>query len=102
MSYDLGRAQVAGKIVLFNVKYDRQMAAQDTAAMLTGKSRAIAAGRERRRKAGSCGFSSFVPSVARRIVWHTRRDAYAQDAPRIPSGAVSSEDADLIAGLSKK
>ena len=99
----LGRAQVAGKIVLFNVKYDRQMAAQGYGGdaygevagyRVTGASAAARQG----------AVASLVRSVgsSQNRLAHTGAMRYAQDAPRIPSGAVSSEDADLIAHLVKE
>jgi carboxypeptidase Q len=99
----LGRNQVAGKIVLFNVKFDRQMAAQGYGGdaygevagyRVTGASAAARQG----------AVASLVRSVggSQNRLAHTGAMRYAQDAPRIPSGAVSSEDADLIASLVKE
>jgi hypothetical protein len=99
----MGRERVAGKIVLFNVKFDRQMAAQgyggDAYGQVVGY-RSTGASAAARQGA----VASLVRSIGgsqNRLV-HTGSMRYAQDAARIPSGAVSSEDADLIAGLVKE
>jgi Zn-dependent M28 family amino/carboxypeptidase len=99
----LGRERVAGKIVLFNVKFDRQMAAQgyggDAYGQVAGY-RVTGASAAARQGA----IASLVRSVggSQNRLAHTGAMRYAQDAPRIPSAAVSSEDADLIAGLVKE
>ncbi len=99
----LGREKVAGKIVLFNVKFDRQMAAQgyggDAYGQVSGY-RVVGASAAARQGA----VASLVRSVggSQNRLAHTGAMRYADDAPRIPSAAVSSEDADLIASLLKE
>jgi hypothetical protein len=97
----LGRERVAGKIVLYNVKFDDRMAKQGY-------------GEEAYRQA--VAYRGLGPSAAARLgavaalirsvggaqfrLPHTGSTRYAKDAPQIPAAAVSAEDADLIANLS--
>jgi carboxypeptidase Q len=99
----MGRKGVAGKIVLFNVRFDRQMAAQGYGGDAYGEVagyRVFGASAAARQGA----VASLVRSVggSQNRLAHTGAMRYAPDAPRIPSGAVSSEDADLIAHLLKE
>jgi carboxypeptidase Q len=99
----LGREKVVGKIVLFNVRFDRQMAAQGYGGDAYGEvagyrySGASAAARQG-------AIASLVRSVgaSQNRLAHTGGMGYAQDAPQIPAAAISSEDADLIAHLVKE
>jgi carboxypeptidase Q len=96
----LGRERVAGKIVLYNVKFDRQMAAQGYGGEAYGQVvgyRSVGASAAARLGAVAALVRSVGGSQNR--LAHTGAMRYAPDAPRIPSGAVSSEDADLIAHL---
>ena len=92
----LGRNNVAGKIVLFNVAFDRQKAAGGFATEAYEEAvmyRALGA-----KKAAALGaVASLVRSVggADYRLPHTGGSAQAG----IPSGAVTSEDADLMAHL---
>ena len=99
----LGRSQVAGKIVLFNVKFDRQMAAQGYGGEAYGQAVAY--------RGGGPGAASRLGAVAaltrsaggsQNRLAHTGSTRYAADAPQIPAAAVSFEDADLIAHLVKE
>lgn len=98
----LGRDKVAGKIVLFDVHFDRQMAAQgyggDAYGQVAGY-RVVGASAAARHGA----VASLVRSIggSQNRLAHTGAMRYAEDAPRIPAAAVSSEDADLIVGLVK-
>ncbi len=96
----VGRAGVNGKIVLFNVKFDKQLAAQGwggdayvQAVVYRGVGQSEAA------KFGAV--ASLVRSVggADYRLPHTGSLRYADDAPKIPAAAVTAEDADLIAYL---
>ena len=99
----LGREKVAGRIVLFNVRFDKQMAAQGMAlnayglAVVYRGAGAIAAG-----KLGAA--AALVRSVggADYRLPHTGALGYAEDAPKIPAAAVSAEDADTIAYLTSQ
>jgi carboxypeptidase Q len=97
----LGRERVAGKIVLFNVRFDQQMAAQGYGGEAYGEVSGY-----RVRGASAAARVGAVASLMRSIggteyrLAHTGAMRYANNAPRIPSAAVTAEDADLIAYLS--
>ncbi|MEN3333873.1 MAG: hypothetical protein V7641_3238 [Blastocatellia bacterium] len=96
----LGRAGVAGKIVLYNARFDKQMAAQGFA--FDAYVQAVAyrgSGASEAAKLGAV--ASLVRSVgsADYRLPHTGALRYLDDAPRIPGGAVTAEDADLMAYL---
>lgn len=99
----LGRDKVAGKIVLFNVPWDKQLAAENYGLVSYGEVvqyRAAAPSAAARlgaaavlvRSAGGADFR--LP--------HTGLTQYASNAPRIPAAAVTSEDAELIAALAQQ
>src|SRR6202030_2207428 len=94
------RDKVAGKIVLFNYPFDKQMAAQGHSGQAYGEAveyrseGPIAAARQ---GAVACLIRS-VGGADYRIP-HTGQTKYAGDAPKIPAGAVASEDAELIVDL---
>lgn len=96
----LPREKVTGKIVLFNYPFDKQMAAEgrggeaySEAVVYRSKGPSEAA----RQGAIACLIRS-VGGADYRLP-HTGETDYASDAPKIPAGAVTSEDADLIADL---
>ena len=97
----LGRDKIAGKIVLFNVFFDKQLAAQGLAGNAYGQAVVY-------RGAGASAAAKFgaVASLVRSVggaefrLPHTGAMNYAADAPKIPTAAVSAEDADRIAALS--
>jgi carboxypeptidase Q len=99
----LGRDRVAGKIVLYNAKFDQQLADNGFAGQAYGQAaiyRGIGASTAARlgavvalnRSAGGANYR--LP--------HTGALRYADDAPKIPAAAVASEDADLLAYLAKE
>src|SRR5215212_6890041 len=96
----LGEEKVSGKIVLFNYHFDKQMAAQSQAGAAYGQAvkyrgdGPVAAGRL---GAVACLIRS-VGGAEYRLP-HTGNTDYKKDAPKIPAGAVTAEDADLIAAL---
>jgi carboxypeptidase Q len=93
----LGREKVAGKIVLFNVVFDKQKAANGMAGEAYGEAVAYRGGGAK--AAAELGaVASLVRSVgnADYRLPHTGWSA----AAGIPAGAVTSEDADLMARLS--
>jgi Zn-dependent M28 family amino/carboxypeptidase len=99
----LGRAKVAGKIVLFNEKFDREMAAQGFGGNAYGQAVAY--------RSGGPSAASRLGAVAALVrsaggsqnrLAHTGSTRYAKDAPEIPAAAVSFEDAELIAHLVKE
>jgi carboxypeptidase Q len=99
----LGREKVAGKIVLYNVKFDRQMAAQGFGGNAYGQVVGYrSAGASRAARQGAIASLVRSAGASQNRLAHTGSVGYAQDAPQIPAAAVSSEDADLIAHLVKE
>ncbi len=95
----LGRQNVAGKIVLFNVVFDKQKAAGGYAGEAYDEAVAYRAlGAQKAAALGAVG--SLVRSVggADYRLAHTGNSR----AANIPAGAVTSEDADLIAHLASQ
>ena len=96
----LSRDEVAGKIVLFNYPFDKQMAAQGRSFEAYGEAvvyRSHGPSAAARKGAIACLIRS-VGGADYRLP-HTGETDYASDAPQIPAGAVTAEDADLIANL---
>jgi carboxypeptidase Q len=97
------RDKVAGKIVLFDYPFDKQMAAQGWSGPAYGEAveyRSDGPSAAARQGAVACLIRS-VGGADYRIP-HTGQTKYAEDAPKIPAGAVTSEDADLIVDLAKQ
>jgi carboxypeptidase Q len=92
----LGREKVAGKIVLFNVGFDQQKAANGRAGEAYGEAVAY-----RGQGAKTAAESGAVASLVRSVGSADYRLPHTgwNDPAGIPAGAVSSEDADLIARL---
>lgn len=96
----LGRGKVSGKIVLFNVPFDKQLAAQGFAGIAYRQAVAYrGAGASAAARLGAV--ASLIRSVgsADFRLPHTGSLNYAQDAPKIPAAAVTTEDAEMIARL---
>src|SRR5262245_765540 len=96
----LPRGKVAGKILLFNYPFDKQMAAEGRGGEAYGEAvvyRSDGPSAAARLGAVACLIRS-VGGADYRLP-HTGETDYAKDAPKIPAGAVTSEDADLIAHL---
>ncbi len=94
------RERVAGKIVLFNYPFDKQMAAEGRGGEAYGEAvvyRSDGPSAAARQGAIACLIRS-VGGADYRLP-HTGQTDYANDAPKIPAGAVTAEDADLIADL---
>jgi hypothetical protein len=96
----LPREKVAGKIVLLNYPFDKEMAAvghggaaYERAVVFRGAGPSAAA----RQGAIACLIRS-VGGADYRLP-HTGQTKYDADAPKIPAGAVSAEDAELIVDL---
>src|SRR5437016_5912136 len=99
----LPRDKVAGKIVVFNYPFDKQMAAQGHSGQAYGEAveyRSDGPSAAARQGAVACLIRS-VGGADYRIP-HTGQTKYADDAPKIPAGAVTAEDADLIVDLAKQ
>ena len=97
------RDQVAGKIVLFNYPFDKRIAAEGRGGEAYGEAvvyRSDGPSAAARQGAVACLIRS-VGGADYRIP-HTGQTKYADDAPKIPAGAVTSEDADLIVDLVKQ
>jgi carboxypeptidase Q len=96
----LPRDKVTGKIVLFNYPFDKQMAAEGRGGEAYGEAvvyRAEGPAAAARQGAVACLIRS-VGGADYRLP-HTGQTDYANDAPKIPAGAATAEDADLIADL---
>jgi len=96
----LPREKVAGKIVLFNYPFDKQMAAEGRGGEAYGEAvvyRSNGPVAAARKDAIACLIRS-VGGAEYRLP-HTGETDYVNDAPKIPAGAVTAEDADLIADL---
>jgi Zn-dependent M28 family amino/carboxypeptidase len=96
----LDREKVAGKIVLFNYPFDKQMAAKGRGGEAYGEAvvyRSDGPSAAARLGAVACLIRS-VGGADYRLP-HTGQTNYANDAPKIPAAAVTAEDADLIVDL---
>ena len=96
----LPREKVAGKIVLFNYSFDKEMAAQGRGGDAYAQAvvyRADGPSSAARQGAIACLIRS-VGGADYRIP-HTGQTNYADDAAKVPAAAVTAEDADLIANL---
>jgi carboxypeptidase Q len=96
----LGRERVAGRIVLFNAKFDQQLADNGYAGPAYGQSviyRGIGASAAAR--LGAVAALNRSAGGADYRLPHTGALRYADDAPKIPAAAVTSEDAETIAHL---
>jgi carboxypeptidase Q len=99
----LGRERVAGKIVLFNAKFDQQLADNGFPGQAYGQAviyRGIGASAAAR--LGAVAALNRSAGGADYRLPHTGALRYADDAPKIPAAAVASEDADLLAYLTKE
>lgn len=96
----LGRDKIAGKIVLLNYKFDREMQASgfglQSYAQAAGYrfNSAVAAAR-----LGAVGVFVRSAGGSQNRLAHTGSVGYLEGVTRIPAAAVSFEDAELIAGL---
>jgi carboxypeptidase Q len=99
----LSRDKVAGKIVLFNYKFDKQLAATGHGGAAYGQAviyRAIGASAAAKQGA----IAALVRSVggADYRIPHTGAMFYLPDVPQVPAAAVTAEDADTLAYLVKQ
>src|SRR5438477_5692009 len=97
------RDKLAGKIVLFNYPFDKRIAAEGRGGDAYGEAvvyRSDGPSAAARHGAVACLIRS-VGGAEYRIP-HTGQTKYADDAPKIPAGAMTSEDADLIVDLAKQ
>ncbi len=99
----LGRERVAGRIVLFTAAFDEQMAAVGRAS--DAYSAVVAYRGNGASKAAALGAAAVLVRSAGPIgnyQPHTGSLRYAEDAPKIPAGALAAEDALLIERLAAK
>ncbi|MFL6568683.1 MAG: M20/M25/M40 family metallo-hydrolase [Chthoniobacterales bacterium] len=99
----LGREKVNGKIVVFTHAFDKAMAAEGHGGEAYGQ--AVVYRSDAPSAAARLGaVASLIRSVggADYRLPHTGATKYADDAPKIPAGAVTFEDADLLAALSSQ
>jgi len=99
----LGQDKVKGKIVLFNVIFDKQLAATGHGGPAYGQAVVYrGAGASAAAKLGAV--AALVRSVggADYRLPHTGAMRYAPDAPRIPAAAVTAEDAEMLAYLTRQ
>jgi len=97
------RDKVAGKIVLFNYPFDKQMAAEGRGGEAYGEAvvyRADGPSAAARQGAVACLVRSAGGADYR--LPHTGQTTYAGDAPKIPAAAVTAEDAELIVDLARQ
>jgi carboxypeptidase Q len=97
------RDKVAGKIVLFNYPFDKQIAAEGRGGDAYGEAvvyRSDGPSAAARQGAVACLIRS-VGGADYRLP-HTGQTTYADDAPKIPAAAVTAEDAELIVDLVKQ
>jgi len=98
----MSRDKIAGKIVLFNYPFDKRIAAEGRGGEAYGEAvvyRSDGPSAAARQGAVACLIRS-VGGADYRIP-HTGQTKYADDAPKIPAGAVTAEDADLIVDLAR-
>ena len=97
----LSREQVAGRIILFDHAFDKQLAAdgQGGAAYSDAVAYRTLGASVAARKGAVAVLVRSVGGADYRLP-HTGTMHYATDAPKVPTAAVSAEDADTIASLS--
>jgi hypothetical protein len=99
----LPREKVAGKIVLFDYHFDKEMAAQGHGGEAYGEA-VVYRGSGPSAAAKKGAVACLVRSVggADYRLPHTGATNYSDDAPKIPAAAVTAEDADLIVHLTQQ
>lgn len=99
----LGRERVAGKIVLFNAKFDQQLADNGFPGQAYGQAVAYrGVGPSAAARLGAVAALNRSAGGADYRLPHTGALRYADDAPKIPAAAVAAEDAELIAHLTSE
>jgi carboxypeptidase Q len=96
----LGESGVRGKIVLFNTKFDRALAASGFGSQAYGQAVQFrGAGPAAAGRLGAVGVLVRSAGGSQNRLAHTGQTRYQDGVTPIPAAAVSSEDADLIAHL---
>src|SRR5881396_2134902 len=99
----LPRDRVAGKIVLFNYPFDKQIAAEGRAGEAYGEAvvyRSDGPSAAARQGAVACLIRSAGGADYR--LPHTGQTDYKADVAKIPAGAITAEDAELIVDLARQ
>lgn len=99
----LGRSRVEGRIVLFNSKFDSELANSGFGIQAYGQ--AVAVRSEGPAVAGRLGAAAALirsTGGAQNRLAHTGGMRYRPDVPKIPAAAVSFEDAEMMAILAKQ
>ncbi len=98
----LGKAKVTGKIVLFNVIYDRRLSDQNEAGAAYGQVTAYRGGGAiAAAKLGAVGILIRSAGGSQNRLAHTGGMRYLDGVSKIPAAAVPFEDAEIIAHLAK-
>lgn len=98
----LGREKVAGKIVLFNVKFDKTLADLNQAGAAYGQIGAYrGGGANAASRLGAVGVLIRSAGGSQNRLAHTGGMRYAEGVTKIPAAAVAYEDAETIAYLAK-
>lgn len=98
----LGADKIKGKIVLYNVKFDKRLAEQNQAGAAYGQVTAYrGAGASEAAKLGAVGVLVRSAGGSQNRLAHTGGMRYAEGVTKIPAAAVSYEDAETIAYLAK-
>jgi carboxypeptidase Q len=93
-------ATAKGKILLFNEKFDKQLAANGDGGNAYGKAVVYrGAGPTLGKSLGAAAVLIRSVGGADYRIPHTGATFVSEDGPQIPSGAVTAEDADLLANL---
>lgn len=95
----LGRGKVAGKIVLFNAKFDQQMAAAGFG--LNAYEQAVLYRGTGAKAAADLGAAACLVRSVGSADYRLPHTGWSAPAP-IPAGAVTAEDADLLADLTQE
>lgn len=96
----LGREKVSGKIVLFNRKFDRELAASGFGLAAYGQAVQFRfGGAMAASPLGAIGVLVRSAGGSQNRMAHTGSMGYADGIPKIPAAAISSEDADLLEHL---
>ena len=96
----LGRSGVEGKIVLFNAKFDRELAAGGFGGQAYGQAvQYRGGGPVAAARLGAIAVLVRSVGGSQNRLAHTGGTRYADGVPKIPAAAVTSEDADTIAYL---
>lgn len=99
----LGRDKVAGKIVLYNAKFDRALAASGHGLEAYGQAVMYrGGGASRAAQYGAVAALNRSAGGAEYRLPHTGGMNYQANLEKIPAAAVSAEDAEMIAALAKQ